>query len=83
MYKLITPLVDFVTGATHQSKARVSLGQGLLGKLVDALVQWFQMTRENVSHPSYFWTFSLNEDGVVANNDDEDLQTPKGPCLAD
>jgi importin-9 len=54
LYKLITPLVDFVTGATRQSKARVSLEQGPLGKLVDALVQWSQMTKENVSHLPYF-----------------------------
>jgi hypothetical protein len=48
LYKLITPLVDFVTGATRQSKARVSFEQGTLEKLVDALVQWSQMTKENV-----------------------------------
>lgn len=54
LYKLITPLVDFVTGATRQSRARVSFDQGTLGKLVDALVQWCQMTKENVSWPPSF-----------------------------
>ena len=49
LYRLITPLVDFVTGTTRQSKSRVSLDQGTLARLVDALVQWSQMTKENVS----------------------------------
>ncbi|KAI9510750.1 ARM repeat-containing protein [Russula earlei] len=47
LYRLITPLVDFVTGATRQSKARVAFDEGTLGKWVDALVQWAQMTKEN------------------------------------
>jgi len=54
LYKLITPLVDFVTGATRQSKARVAFDQGTLEKLVDALVQWSQMTKENVCWPPTF-----------------------------
>ena len=54
LYKLITPLVDFLTGATRQSKARVSFDQSTLSKLVDALVQWSQMTKENVSWPPSF-----------------------------
>jgi hypothetical protein len=48
LYKLAAPLVDFVTGATRQSKARVSFDEGTLTQLVDALVQWGQMTKENV-----------------------------------
>ncbi|KAH9962332.1 armadillo-type protein [Russula compacta] len=47
LYKLITPVLDFVTIATRQSKARVSFDQETLGKLVDALVRWAQMTKEN------------------------------------
>ncbi|KAH9962326.1 ARM repeat-containing protein [Russula compacta] len=47
LYKLITPVLDFVTMATRQSKARVSFDQETLGKLVDALVRWAQMTKEN------------------------------------
>ena len=49
LYKLITALVDFVSDATRQSKTRVSFDEGTLGKLVNALVQWTQMTKENVS----------------------------------
>lgn len=49
LFKLITALVDFVTEATRQSKSRVSFEEGTLGKLVNALVQWTQMTKENVS----------------------------------
>jgi hypothetical protein len=49
LYKLITGLVDFVSDATRQSKSRVSFDEGTLGKLVNALVQWTQMTKENVS----------------------------------
>ncbi len=49
LYKLITALVDFVSDATRQSKSRVSFDEGTLGKLVNALVQWTQMTKENVS----------------------------------
>ncbi len=52
LYKLIAPLVDFVTGATRQSKARVSFDEGTLAQLVDASVQWSQMTKENVRAPS-------------------------------
>ena len=48
LYKLITALVDFVSDATRQSKSRVSFDEGTLGKLVNALVQWTQMTKENV-----------------------------------
>jgi hypothetical protein len=51
LYKLAAPLVDFVTGATRQSiesKARVSFDEGTLTQLVDALVQWGHMTKENV-----------------------------------
>ncbi|KAI0281277.1 ARM repeat-containing protein [Russula aff. rugulosa BPL654] len=47
LYKLITGLVDFVSDATRQSKSRVSFDEGTLGKLVNALVQWTQMTKEN------------------------------------
>ena len=54
LYKLITPLLDFVTIATRQSKARVSFDQEMLGKLVDALVRWAQMTKENVSWAALF-----------------------------
>lgn len=50
LYKLAAPLVDFVTGATRQSKARVSFDEGTLAQLVDALVQWCQMTKENVRY---------------------------------
>jgi hypothetical protein len=49
LYKLITGLVDFVSDAARQSKSRVSFDEGTLGKLVNALVQWTQMTKENVS----------------------------------
>lgn len=49
LYRLITGLVDFVSEATRQSKSRVSFDEGTLGKLVNALVQWSQMTKENVS----------------------------------
>src|SRR6266436_5344022 len=49
LYKLITALVDFVSDATRQSKSRVSFDEGTLGKMVNALVQWTQMTKENVS----------------------------------
>jgi len=48
LYKLITGLVDFVSDATRQSKSRVSFDEGTLEKLVNALVQWTQMTKENV-----------------------------------
>ena len=51
LYKLITPLVDFVSGATRQGKARVAFEEGTLERLVDVLVQWAQMTKENVSRP--------------------------------
>jgi hypothetical protein len=51
LYKLAAPLVDFVTGATRQSRARVSFDEGTLAQLVDALVQWAQMTKENVRAP--------------------------------
>ena len=47
LYKLSDPLVDFVTGATHQSRARVSFNSGTL-----TLVQWGQMAKENVCVPS-------------------------------
>jgi hypothetical protein len=53
LYKLITALVDFVSDATRQSKSRVSFDEGTLGKLVSALVQWTQMTKENVSSPAH------------------------------
>ncbi len=53
LYKLIAPLIDFVTGATRQSKARVSFDEATLAPLVDALVQWGQMTKENVRAPQY------------------------------
>lgn len=49
LYRVITGLVDFVSDATHESKSRVSFDEGTLGKLVNALVQWSQMTKENVS----------------------------------
>ena len=49
LYKLITGLVDFVSDATCQNKSHVSFDEGTLGKLVNALVQWSQMTKENVS----------------------------------
>jgi hypothetical protein len=49
LYKLITGLVDFVSDATRQSKSRVSFDEGTLRKLVNALVHWTQMTKENVS----------------------------------
>ncbi len=52
LYKLITALVDFVSDATRQSKSRVTFDEGTLGKLVNALVQWAQMTKENVSWPA-------------------------------
>ena len=51
LYKLITALVDFVSDATRLSKSRVSFDEGTLDKLVNALVQWTQMTKENVSWP--------------------------------
>ncbi|KAH9958982.1 ARM repeat-containing protein [Russula dissimulans] len=41
LYKLITPLVDFISGATRQGKARVAFDEGTLEGLVDALEeQW-------------------------------------------
>ena len=54
LYKLITALVDFVSDATRMSKSRVSFDEGTLAKLVNALVQWTQMTKENVSWPALF-----------------------------
>jgi hypothetical protein len=54
LYKLAAPLVDFVTGATRQSRARVSFDEGTLAQLVDALVLWAQMTKENVRAPQVF-----------------------------
>ena len=52
LYRLITVLVDFISDAARQSKSRVSFDEGTLGKLVNALVQWTQMTKENVSWPA-------------------------------
>ena len=54
LYKLITGLVDFVSEAARQSKSRVAFAEGTLGKLVNALVQWTQMTKENVSWLAVF-----------------------------
>ena len=61
LYKLAAPLVDFVTGATRQSKARVSFDEGTLAQLVDALVQWGQMTKENVRCAPKCFFFFLHE----------------------
>lgn len=67
LYKLIAPLVDFVTGATRQSKARVSFDDGTLAQLVDALVQWGQMTKENEEE----WAADAN---VFISQEDDDTQ---------
>ncbi|KAI9459661.1 ARM repeat-containing protein [Lactarius psammicola] len=67
LYKLIAPLVDFVTGATRQSKARVSFDDGTLAQLVDASVQWSQMTKENEEE----WAADAN---VFVSQEDDDTQ---------
>jgi hypothetical protein len=38
-----------LTSATRESKARASFDHETVGKLVDVLMQWAQMTKENVS----------------------------------
>ncbi|KAH9046970.1 ARM repeat-containing protein [Lactarius deliciosus] len=67
LYKLIAPLVDFVTGATRQSKARVSFDDETLAQLVDASVQWSQMTKENEEE----WAADAN---VFISQEDDDTQ---------
>ncbi|KAH8992921.1 ARM repeat-containing protein, partial [Lactarius akahatsu] len=67
LYKLIAPLVDFVTGATRQSKARVSFDEETLAQLVDASVQWSQMTKENEEE----WAADAN---VFISQEDDDTQ---------
>ncbi|KAF8262244.1 armadillo-type protein [Lactarius quietus] len=67
LYKLAAPLVDFVTGATRQSKARVSFDDATLAQLVDVLVQWAQMTKENEEE----WAADAN---VFVSQEDDDTQ---------
>ncbi|KAI0253279.1 ARM repeat-containing protein [Lactifluus subvellereus] len=67
LYKLIAPLVDFLTSATRQSKARVSFDQGTVGKLVDVLMQWAQMTKDNEDE----WAADAN---TFISHEDDDTQ---------
>ncbi|KAH9973321.1 ARM repeat-containing protein [Lactifluus volemus] len=67
LYKLVTPLVDFLTTATRQSKARVSFDHETLGKLVDILMQWAQMTKENEEE----WAADAN---LFISHEDDDTQ---------
>ncbi|KAI0275362.1 ARM repeat-containing protein [Gloeopeniophorella convolvens] len=67
LHKLIAPLVDFVSAATRRSKARVSFEDGTLGRLVDTLVQWAQMTRENEEE----WAADAN---LFISQEDDDTQ---------
>ncbi|KAI0066668.1 ARM repeat-containing protein [Artomyces pyxidatus] len=63
--KLAAPLIDFVSSVARGTKARAWFEQGNLAALVDVLVKWAQMTKENEEE----WATDANL--FVSQEDDE------------